>query len=65
MTRIILRGASRDRRCAEEGDNGPRIGGTAQNPSGVATLSLSVCDPPTQADVIAIVDKMNELINAL
>ena len=31
----------------------------------VGPLGLSVSDPPTQADVQAILDKLNELINTL
>ena len=41
------------------------ISGTAQNPGTVATLSLTVSDPLVAADVQLIVDKVNELINAL
>ena len=32
---------------------------------GVATLGLGVSDPPTQAEVQSIADKLDELINAL
>ncbi len=41
------------------------IAGTANNPSTVDTLALSVSDPPSQSEVQAVVDKLNELINAL
>ncbi len=41
------------------------IGGTSSNSNGVATLSMAVSDPPTQGEVQAIADKVDELINAL
>jgi len=41
------------------------IAGTANNPASIATLDITVSDPPTQGEVQAVVDKMNELINAL
>jgi hypothetical protein len=41
------------------------IGGTSANSNGVGTLGMSVSDPPTQAEVQAIADKLDELINAL
>ena len=37
----------------------------AQNPTGVADLSLIVSDPPTQTEMQAIVSKLNELMGAL
>lgn len=40
------------------------INGTAQNPS-VTTLSQSISNPPTQAQVQAIQNKLNELITAI
>jgi len=41
------------------------IGGTSANSNGVGTLGMSVSDPPTQVEVQAIADKLDELINAL
>ncbi len=41
------------------------IAGTSSNSNAVATLEVTVSDPPTQAEVQTIVDKLNELINAL
>lgn len=41
------------------------IAGTSAISNGVAMLSLVVSDPPTQADVLAIVNKLNELILTL
>lgn len=41
------------------------ISGTARNPTTVAPLTVTVTDPPTQANVQEIVDKLNELIAAL
>lgn len=41
------------------------IAGTANNVNGVLDLSgLGISDPPTQGEVQAILDKLNELINA-
>jgi hypothetical protein len=40
------------------------INGTAMNPN-VATLTQSISNPPTQAQVQAIQNKLNELINAI
>jgi hypothetical protein len=40
------------------------IAGTAQNPA-VNVLSQSISNPPTQAQVQAIQNKINELINAI
>jgi hypothetical protein len=41
------------------------IAGTSSNSNGVALLGLTVSDPPTQAEVQQIADKLDELINAL
>ncbi|MBM3860202.1 MAG: hypothetical protein FJ395_11200 [Verrucomicrobia bacterium] len=41
------------------------IAGTANNPGAVDTLDISVSDPPTQSEVQDILNKLNELINAL
>jgi hypothetical protein len=38
---------------------------TSTNTNGVSTLGLVVSDPPAQAEVQAIADKLDELINAL
>ncbi len=38
--------------------------GTARNPASVFPLSMAVSDPPTQAEVQAIVSKLDELIAA-
>jgi hypothetical protein len=40
------------------------IAGTAVNPA-VNTLGQSISNPPTQAQVQAIQNKLNELINAI
>ena len=40
------------------------IAGTAQNPA-VNVLGQSISNPPTQAQVQAIQNKLNELINAI
>ena len=37
----------------------------ARNPTGVSTLGLTVSDPPTQAEVQAVVGKLDALIAAL
>ena len=39
--------------------------GSAVNPSGVTPLGLTVSNPPTQAEVQALADKLDELIGAL
>lgn len=44
---------------------GSAIAGTARNPESVTPLGLVVSDPPTQAEVQQIVDKLDALINAL
>jgi len=41
------------------------IDGTAINPGSVGTLDMTISDPPSQSEVQAVVDKLNELINAL
>jgi hypothetical protein len=41
------------------------IAGTSSNTNGVATLGMVVSDPPTQGEVQAIADKLDELINGL
>ena len=41
------------------------IAGTSSNTNGVATLGMVVSDPPTQAEVQTIADKLDELINGL
>jgi septal ring factor EnvC (AmiA/AmiB activator) len=41
------------------------IAGTANSTNGVSDLSgMPISDPPTQGEVIAIFDKLNETINA-
>ena len=37
----------------------------AQNPTSVAMLGLTISDPPTKAEVEAVMGKVNELISAL
>jgi len=41
------------------------IAGTSSNSNGVSLLNLFVSDPPTQAEVQAVVNKVDELIQAL
>lgn len=41
------------------------IADTSNNSNGVATLGLSASDPPTQSEVQAVADKLDELILAL
>ena len=41
------------------------ITGTARNPNTVSDLVMSPSDPPTQAEMLAVIAKINELINAL
>ena len=41
------------------------ISGTARNPNSVAPLPFTVSNPPTQAELQAVVDKLNELIGSL
>ncbi len=41
------------------------ISGTARNPNSVSTLPFTVSNPPTQAELQAVVDKLNELIGSL
>ncbi len=58
------------------GDTGPmgevsnstlanEISGTARNPNSVAPIPFTVSNPPTQAELQAVVDKLNELIASL
>jgi hypothetical protein len=44
---------------------GSAISGTSSNSNGVATLGLVVSDPPTQAEMQQVVNKLDELITAL
>jgi hypothetical protein len=41
------------------------LSGTSSNSNGVAVLGLAVSDPPTQAEMQAIANKLDELIGAL
>jgi hypothetical protein len=41
------------------------INGSSANSDSVTELGMTVSDPPTQAEVQAIADKLDELINAL
>jgi hypothetical protein len=41
------------------------ISGTSNNTNPVSTLGMSVSDPPTQSEMQAIANKLDELINAL
>jgi hypothetical protein len=41
-----------------------QIAGTAQNPN-VGPLNIALSDPPTRAEVQAILDFMNALVNSL
>ncbi len=41
------------------------IAGTARNPNTVSMLGITVSNPPTQAELQAVVDKVNELIGSL
>jgi hypothetical protein len=47
------------------GDLSFAIGGTSANSNGVALLDISYSDPPTQGEMNATRDKINELIQAL
>jgi hypothetical protein len=38
---------------------------TSANSNSVSTLGIYANDPPTQGDVQAVIDKLDELINAL
>lgn len=51
--------------AAASGALATAINGTARNPDSVTTLSQTISNPPTQAQVLAIQNKLNELINAL
>jgi hypothetical protein len=41
------------------------VGGTARDPVSVPELQITLSDPPTLADVQAVLDRLNELILAL
>jgi hypothetical protein len=41
------------------------VAGSSANSNGVDFLSLGISDPPTQAELQAVLDKLNELIGAL
>jgi hypothetical protein len=41
------------------------LGGTSANSNGVAQLGLTVSDPPTQSELQAVANKLDELIAAL
>ena len=41
------------------------IAGTARDPIMVTDLMLAPSDPPTQGDLLAVIAKLNELLNAL
>ncbi|HRH97537.1 MAG TPA: hypothetical protein PLB55_16470 [Prosthecobacter sp.] len=41
------------------------VADTSANSNAVATLGMTVSDPPTQGEVQQLVDKMDELILAL
>jgi hypothetical protein len=41
------------------------IDGTSSNSNAEVTLDLTLSDPPTQAEMQQVIDKVNELINAL
>jgi hypothetical protein len=45
--------------------NSAIVNGAAGNCNGVEALAVTVSNPPTQAQVQAIVDKLNELMAAL
>jgi hypothetical protein len=38
---------------------------TARNPLAIAPLAFGISDPPTQVEVQAIYDKVNEILDAL
>jgi hypothetical protein len=46
-------------------DLGTAIGGTSSNTKSIATLGLTVSDPPTQSEMQIIANKLDELIAAL
>ena len=41
------------------------VSGSALNPAAVEVLNLEVSNPPTQAEVQTVADKLNELVAAL
>ena len=51
--------------CVTQGQYSVDYEDTARNPLTVARLEMAVSDPPTQAEVQAIADKIDELIDAL
>jgi len=56
--------------CLNQGDLGGSIllrifANSSANTNGVDSLDLTVSDPPTQAEVQSIADKLDELIGAL
>jgi hypothetical protein len=50
---------------ATQGELAAAIGSTSANSNAVGTLGMAVSDPPTQGEVQAIADKLDEPINAL
>ncbi len=50
---------------ATSDDLAAQIAGTSANSNGAGSLGLAISDPPTQGEVQAIADKLDELINAL
>lgn len=50
---------------AFEDDCVARLMSSAQNPVTVDGLALSASDPPTQAELQAVIDKLNELLTSL
>ncbi len=51
--------------CVTQSQEGADIAGTALNVPGIDLLGITVSDPPTQAEVQSIVDKLNDLIGGL
>jgi hypothetical protein len=47
------------------GEIGSAVSGSAANVNAISDLPMSVSNPPTQAQVQAIVDKLNDLIAGL
>ena len=50
---------------ATQGDLSAAIAGTSTNSNTVGTFGMAVSNPPTQAEVQTVADKLDELINAL
>ena len=46
-------------------DLGTAIGGTSANTNAIGQLGLTVSDPPTQSELQAVANKLDELIAAL